>query len=197
MSRGIKIIIFIVVGIGIIAAILWFAFGRRDSPNTPALKRAQATMPTKNETGGEEPPANAIPAAPPAPLSEAQQTEANLRTLAVTFAERYGSYSNQSNYQNIRDVLPLATVRFRAILGEQLSAPPSAGGGYSGVSSVALRTTTQSFDAGAGAAVILVATQRKNDDSLGATRTSYETLTLTFRTESGSWRVDNAQWKKS
>src|SRR5690349_18870190 len=85
-----------------------------------------------------EPPAPTESFANPliAPAPQAQGATA-ARQMAELFAERYGSYSNQGDYQNLRDLLPVMTVSYRqsteAFLETAPSAPPAQ---YEGVTSV-------------------------------------------------------------
>src|SRR3990167_8338874 len=79
---------------------LWFGLFRKQPP-------APAPQPVKEEV------VTTLPPSEPevSPIAQQQRDDriasASLNVLGKTFTEPYGSYSNDANFQNLRDVLPL------------------------------------------------------------------------------------------
>lgn len=198
MSRGLKALIMI--GIGVLAIMLIIVFGLKRPGGTGGQG---ALISDKGKFSGAVQPAPApegssaeeieAPPPPPEPTTPEAQSRISAELLARTFAERYGSYSNQGNYENLRDVYPLITVAFRSRLEAQAAATPAAAD-YSGVTTRALVATADSFDDTAGTAVVSVRTQRVTTTAAGS-KNSYETVVLVFVKQNGSWKIDRATWQ--
>ncbi len=134
----------------------------------------------------------------PQPVRPTQQVE--LERLASSFAERYGSYSNQSNYSNLEslyffmtDALKSETERFVAT--ERAKRRDTSV--YYGLTTRAVSVTTQVFAEKASYASFLVATVRR--ESIGSTsntRTYSQNALIEFRNIGGSWKVSKAAWQK-
>lgn len=192
MNRGLKISILIVVGIAVVVAIVVVArkSGVRRAGES-VEKTTSAPQPTNVSTA--KLPAVQPPTEPAPPLTAEEQTALSLQQVAATFAERYGSYSNQSNFQNLRDVMPLVTDSFRRTLEARIAAGTSASGEYNGVTTRALQSSVAVR--GSGSAEVAVKTQRETTVGTSEPTTSYETLTLTFELVGQTWKVDAAVWK--
>ena len=83
--------------------------------------------------------------APVQELTEEDKALANISAIAKSFAEIYGSYSNQSNYSNLEAVLPLLTSRYRPEIASALDnyrASYKPGETYEGATTVALTSRT-------------------------------------------------------
>lgn len=122
----------------------------------------------------------------------AVQGSAAARQMAELFAERYGSYSNQGNYQNLRDLLPVMTAAFRARTEATLAAAAPASGTFEGVTSVKVSTDVRSADEDS--AVVAVTLQQEKTSGGAAPTVGYRTLRMELVREGESWRVDAAAW---
>jgi len=129
---------------------------------------------------------------------EQPDLEATLKAQASTFAERFGSYSNQSGTTNLTDLQGMMTIRMQAAVAtyyEQQRFPGDAPG-YWGISTKALSARIVSYDLNFGQAEIRVATQRS--ETKGTTsnpRVFYQELLVKFVQSGAGWRVDEAQWQ--
>ncbi len=126
---------------------------------------------------------------------QATRTEsADVISLSKTFVERYGSYSNEADFANLRDVLGLMTDDFAAdteAFIEDNSAPEQ----YYGVTTRVITVTVESQDDDAGTAQVLVNTQREEaDNSPQNTSVRYQEIRLLYIKQSGEWKVDSASW---
>lgn len=126
---------------------------------------------------------------------EEQIKQASLESLAQTFTERYGSYSGESDFGNVKDVLPLMSAAFAARSEAMIASGSSSSGGYYGMTTNVLNVTVDAMDETAGVAVVSVNTQRvEATGSAQNTEVSYQTLVLDFVREDDAWKVDAANW---
>jgi hypothetical protein len=136
------------------------------------------------------------PSAPPATSEVINQD--NLVKTAKSFAERLGSYSNQSNFDNVNDLKILMTVSMRAwadkYVADNQKKPYS--GVYQGVTTQAVTSKTIDFDAAKGKADILIGTQKVSVTGTSSPILTNQDITITFVKQNGNWLVDNAVWAK-
>ncbi len=137
------------------------------------------------------------------PFSDQQlQAEKQTRTqasgvivVAKMFVERYGSYSNEANFQNVRDVLPLMSAGFAASTTADL-ATKTAPTGYYGITTKVITVQSISQNDAEGTASVRVSTQQVEEiGSAQNTAVRYRDMDLTFVKESGVWVVDSATWR--
>ncbi len=187
--RAILIVVLAVLLLGVIVAAILLV--RR------ALPQPQVSAPTTQETPvtPEQKAAAAIiqdpltpNVAPPAGRTAAAQ-------MAELFAERFGSYSNQGDYQNLRDLLPVMTATYRAQTEASLRAATSQQGQtFEGVTSVKISTAVRTYDAEAGTAVIAVTLQQEKISGT-TTVVGYRTLRMELKKEGEEWKVDASRWE--
>ncbi|MFH1047867.1 MAG: hypothetical protein V1738_06200 [Patescibacteria group bacterium] len=134
---------------------------------------------------------------PSAPVNPEQPDQrANLRSLAAAFAERYGSYSNQGNFENLAELQALMTDSLAADTREFIStarAEATAGAEYVGFTTRALNMKVSGLDEAQGLATVTVNTQREQITSSG-TRVYYQELILDFVQVGELWKVNAATW---
>ena len=182
-----KIIAILIIAI-VLLLLLWLLLFREKPEVTPDV-----TVPTDQEV--------IIPSEPSKAdlkfgeeIKERSQT-ADVVALSKTFVERYGSYSNESNFENLRDVMPIMTTAFAAetqTLIDSLSASSS----YYGVTSRVLTVNVETRDDVAGIASISVTTQRQEAvDSPKNVEVKYQDILLEMRLVGGEWKVSSARWQ--
>lgn len=126
---------------------------------------------------------------------EARIQASGVTTLAKLFTERYGSYSNEADFQNIRDVIPLMSASFAAATEKDLATKVLPKGSY-GVTTRVITVKVVSQDETAGTATVDLSTQRvEAKGSVQNTTTKYQDIELTFVNESGVWKIDSATWR--
>ena len=113
---------------------------------------------------------------------------------ARMFLERYGSYSNQSNFENLEDLYPFMTARLRAaeearVLKMRAALP--AGAEYAGVSTKVVSVTLLRADSIS--AQVRAQTQRREQSANGQ-RTFYQAAELTLLKAGEAWKVDGVEW---
>jgi len=190
MNRRNKIITVIVIILLLLLALLlfWYRFMRGTDllPNTPVVPddgtAIVTTLPEPN-----------IGTPPTVPVRSTQ--EVSVETLTMTFTERYGSYSNEAEFQNLLDLEPLVTSRFMAEINT-LIATTTVEDYYRAVTTRVISMNIIELDDAGGTATVNVTTQR--EEAIGSPLNSevrYQTLVLDLVKQGGVWLVDDATWQ--
>jgi hypothetical protein len=134
------------------------------------------------------------PVLPPPP----PPTETAVRQVAMTFAERYGSFSNEGNFVNISDLFPLMTERYQraqeAELARLRQQPRPAE--FSSTTTIVMKADVDLPSGEASkSAIARVLTQRTEVRSGATPKTYGQTLTVQLVKISDGWRVDGATWE--
>ncbi|MFH0923818.1 MAG: hypothetical protein V1825_03725 [Candidatus Falkowbacteria bacterium] len=126
-------------------------------------------------------------------------TKTELKMIAASFAERFGSFSNQSDYGNIRDLKIFMTAGMQKWADDfiiESRAENSDSSIYHGFTTKAITKEIRQFDEAAGRAEILIKTQRKEAaGTTGNTTTFYQDIIIKFIKEKGAWKVSEANWQ--
>ncbi len=132
--------------------------------------------------------------------SDDKVTEEDLKRMAASFAERLGSYSNQSNYGNIRDLKIFMSAKMKNWADrfiEEETAKNSDSSIYYGVTTKAVSKQVNQFDDDLGRAEIVVGAQRREATGTISNATSFrQDVVISFVKENGAWMADNAVWQK-
>ena len=186
MSRRNKILIIAGIVVIILIILLLLFFRSRSPGSTNGTNQPQITIPASQ---------NVPPEQQQAAVAQHVQN-AGVETVAKLFVERYGSYSTEAQFQNIRDVMPLATATYAAELQAQIDHAPTPTDFY-GVTTVVLSVNVDQMDDAAGSAHAVVSTQRTESKGSPQDRhVFYQTIELTFAKEGGQWKVADATWKQ-
>jgi hypothetical protein len=117
---------------------------------------------------------------------------ADVISLSKTFVERYGSYSNEADFGNLKDVLTLMSDDF-AEETQSFIDRTDAPNEYYGVNTKVITVDVENEDDAT--AYVIVNTQR--EEAIGSTQNievKYQEIELRYVKESGEWKVDSAQW---
>ena len=174
----------------VIALLLWFFFSRPETttpPDTNVVTPPPERLPVTNGVDQIAPPTFSEP-----------NIEATIKTVAITFAERYGSYSNQENFINVTELEEYMTLRMRTITQQAVDQLrfELAGDGYYGITTRAISSQVVSYDQDLGRAEVLVSTQRQ--EFRGTTnnpRVIYQQATVRLQDTGSGWRVDDFEWQ--
>ncbi|MBI2551969.1 hypothetical protein HYW17_01555 [Candidatus Uhrbacteria bacterium] len=192
MSRRVKF--FIAIGIVIILGLL-FALGLRGR----VRKTEDRGQRTDVVQPASIPPAVVIP---PPVLNESERAELalelSLETLARSFAERYGSYSNQNQFENVKDLYPFMTDGLRSKAAREIAqaqelSTSSSAAGYLGVTTKAMSVKVE--ERTAESARTAVQTQRKEVRDAESPRIYYQEIMLVFIKDGEQWKVDGVEWR--
>ncbi|OGY42130.1 MAG: hypothetical protein A2Y67_01950 [Candidatus Buchananbacteria bacterium RBG_13_39_9] len=130
-------------------------------------------------------------------ISEPEQT--SMLFAATSFAERFGSFSNQSNYKNFDDLQPLMTKSVQNWVKqyiETLKKQNPDSNTYYALETKAISSEIKSADLKANTAEVMVKTQRqefKND--INNPRVFYQDILLKILKENGQWLVGGVYWQ--
>lgn len=196
MSKRNKIIIGIVVAAGVIILIillLWWWLSRGGVPLVNANTNQGIQLP------GGLPPAGTSQTKLPANLAQKPDLTAGLKAVALTFAERFGSYSSQGNFSNLESLSDLMTGRMKAWVQNykaSIVGKPSGQPVYSGLTTKALNVEIKIFEEPLGRAEAVVNTQRQKAEGTTVNpEVYYQKLDLSLILNNGQWQVDTAVWE--
>jgi hypothetical protein len=136
------------------------------------------------------------PAAPVAPPAKPDESAA-LRRLASAFAERFGSFSNQSGYENILDLksfMSPAMAKWADTYVADALAKSQPNPEYFGMVTRAVSAEVLKLDETAGIAKIAVTTQRREIAANGDEKLYYQVVNIDFIRTGDTWKVDAAKW---
>ncbi len=126
--------------------------------------------------------------------------ENDLGKIAMAFGERFGSYSNQSNYDNFTDLKIFMTDSMKVWADKyvtELKKEPGDSSVYYGVSTKALTNEVVTFNEQRGEAEIIVTTQRRESTEKTENNKSYiQKITITMVKNNGEWLIDKAYWEQ-
>ncbi len=206
MSRRNKILIVVaVIFLALLLLLLWLSMQQQPAApipvvnETPSISKPlggslNASVSGSTNAAVNKPATGTTPAAPQPKPDE----QAELRRLAMAFAERFGSFSNSSDFENITDLEVFMSDAMVA-WAEKFVADARAG---RVVSPVYFGTTTRSisaevvaFNSSAGTAEIKVTTQRQElTGTSSGGNVYYQVLDLKFLKKAAVWKVDSANW---
>jgi hypothetical protein len=204
MERKYTVLILILAGVLalMILLLVLFQYGFFSGAKIPVIQPEKT--PVANEQAGEE---KAVidfeePAAAPAPSAPAVKeiTKDDLMRIASSFSERFGSYSNQSNFSNINDLRIFMTANMQnwadKFIADQRAQDKDTSI-YYGIITKSVTGELMDFDDDQGKAVILVKTRRREaiSSTNNTTNVFDQNITVYFIKENGAWKIDNAVWQ--
>lgn len=206
MERKKKIIIATVIAVVlvILGVLLYLWLMRRTPLTTPPITNdpaaPQAGLDVQTGLPSQPSPVLPIegqmePSTPPA----AALTGTALTRLASAFAERYGSYANVGDFENLLDLKPIMTAALAAstdayVASARAGSPPTS---FLGVTSRAVNAEALVLDEGVGVATVsvdLLREERLADNTKA--QPYYQRLVLSFVKTDGEWKVSRATWEQ-
>jgi len=183
------IIALIILGV---AVALLIVRRQQNKPVTPDTTSQDTTIPTGSAPLITQPLQTDVQTTVPAGIQVKQQTTAeatqsSVKQLAKIFVERYGSYSTDSNFQNIRDVQGQVTQSLWSTLSARLNTVP-AKGMFTGVTTQVITVTMLDWK-DTTATLELKAQLTTTKDT--TTSVSYTTYTVGMVKQGMDWLVDS------
>jgi Na+-transporting methylmalonyl-CoA/oxaloacetate decarboxylase gamma subunit len=201
MNRKYIGIFIVVLSLILLGFIIYFIFIYNFSPASAPEEEAKPAAEAKKEFNKITPEPQAIQ---PKIYQDKQikrtVSEADLRQIAASFAERFGSYSNQSDFSNIEDLKLFMSRRMKNWADGYISDLKSKRGEsaiYYGITTKAVSAEIKNYDQNSAQAQILVKTQRR--EAVGTTNNAsnkYEDIKISLIKENGAWKIDEARWEK-
>jgi vacuolar-type H+-ATPase catalytic subunit A/Vma1 len=182
MSRRAKVILILVLFL-LALFLLWWLLRKEEPAPSPRAREAPAAEVKKEEVSL---------VAPLVVRESADEEEAGAIAVARMFAERYASFSSESDFANVKDLFPLMTLSLREREEARIRAAGS-GGEYLGITSSVVTMSTITMNENE--AMIEAGLQRRVTEGEARTEeTRYETLRLQLLKENGSWFVTEVGW---
>ncbi|MDP2736305.1 MAG: hypothetical protein Q8O59_00785 [bacterium] len=202
MNRKIWGIIIVAAALAIIAGIIYIIFFYKfSSPAEPVVLPPVVEEPVKTLPPVVEEPVKTTTTTvqPISPLKKAEVGADDLARMASAFAERFGSFSNQSDYGNIRDLQIFMTSTMKNWADNYIDDARSRKTQttiYYGIVTKAISNEVKNFDSDTGRAEILIKTQRRESAGVtGNSKTFYQDIIIKYLRETGVWRVDGIYWQ--
>lgn len=181
-------LIVLVVVIGIILAVAYWP-GQKTA-ETPPAGGAPATTTIPNIPGG-----GVIQA--PKPLTQAEMSEAEreimIKNQTKNFVERFGSYSQEANFSNFVELLPVVTSNVASwlkIYPQQLK--EKNGADFIGVTTKVV--TQKILSVSPTSASVMASAQREETRTNGTTRV-YKDIKVNLVFANNEWLIDGAYWQ--
>ena len=127
--------------------------------------------------------------------------ENDFKQVARSFAERFGSYSNQSNFSNIEDLMmpELMSAKMMNWARDYVNSLKLANNNWSDFYGITTRSLIEpevvKFDLEEGLVEVLVPTQREEISGVEGGKIFQQELKVVFVKETGKWLVDGAFWQ--
>jgi len=132
--------------------------------------------------------------------SETGTAKDSVARMAASFAERFGSYSNQSNFSNIIDLKIFMSIRMQAwgddyVRSQRLE--KKANDIYFGITTKAIAQEVREYDDHIGRSEVLVSTRRREaiNSTANVSNVFNQDIIIDFVREKGAWKVDSASWQ--
>lgn len=137
----------------------------------------------------------------PTPPSAQEFNKDDLVRMAGSFAERFGSFSNQSNYSNILNLKIFMSEQMKIWSDSyvaQQRAKQNIDDIYYGITTRAIYKELIDYDEDVGRARVRVSTRRREATiSTGNVSNVFnQDIEIKFIKEKGIWKVDSAYWQK-
>lgn len=203
MSRRAKIVITIIVVL--LLALLAAFFLIPSPPAEPVINEApvdtnQPVNGTLPGGGGQnfnlnvsQPPVN-VPVTLPPVLDD----RLSLRNTAKSFAELFGSFSSEGNYQNIVDAeyyMSDSVIAWAEQYVAEQRAKPRSGEFFGTTTRVIFEPDVREFDLEGGTAQVVVNTRRiETGATIGSQNVYYQDITLDFIRAGNEWKVNRFTW---
>ena len=195
MTRRNKIIIFVaaavvVILVIVVALLLWFNRQPASQDRVDILQNGigiPITLPSASA---------GLPDEAPELVSGRVDLEADLIAIASTFAERFGSFSNEGNFSNLDALNDIMTIRMKAWVDNYKLTQGTQDSVYYGVTTKSLSAKIVDFDQTLGRAEIEVTTQRTEAKGSPVNpKILYQNIKLSLVKSAESWKIDSAQWQ--
>jgi hypothetical protein len=199
-------IIIVIIGVFLLIGIAYFVFFNNNAGNQAVNNPVNQN--TDNPDATKPAPVN-NPVIPKIKLNNnAKNTAAtagktvgkeDLKMIASLFAERFGSFSNQSGFSNINDLKIFMSKKMQAwasgYLNEQNN-KKNYNAIYYGITTKAISEEVKNYDEDSGLASILVKTRRReaNGTTNNISNIFNQEIIINLIKENGIWKVDSANW---
>lgn len=184
----ISILVFLILGISIFLVVK-----NKNKANEP---QAVAPVDTTTVGGNGQPGSQTLigeqaPAGLPARIATSLEAEKNGATqLAKVFVERYGTYSTDNNFQNIKDVETLVT----ASLWSKISASMNSKNTSQSFVGVTTKVISADLTNWSGTRATVELKTMRTEEKNGVATTRYQNATVEMVKQNTVWLIDKISW---
>ncbi|MFA6918640.1 MAG: hypothetical protein WC244_00805 [Patescibacteria group bacterium] len=190
--KRIIITLLVVAVIVLLAFIIWLIFGTKNV-NQPINSQNNNNSQTVSTGNGSA----VLPVSSPVRVAEEKKYPLGLKQLALSFSERYGSYSTDQKFKNLDDLKPFMSDKMQKTINDAIAmerASTSSVDTFQGITTRGLSADLISSEVSS--AIIVVQAQRTISTGNGLEPViSYKNLKLSFIKVGNEWKVDDAIWQ--
>ncbi len=185
----VSILVLLVLGISIFLIV--GNKNKNSQPQTGAPQNNSSVVTGTGQPGAQTTIGAQAPAGLPAKVATPLETEKNgAQQLAKVFLERYGTYSSDNNFQNIKDVETLVT----RSLWSKISAPISSKTTAQSFVGVTTKVVSMDLTAWSDAKAVVEFKTMRVEERNGVVNTKYQNATVVLIKQGSSWLVDTLVW---
>ncbi len=191
MSLRARIFIIISIVVLLILGISIFLIVRNKNKNTEPQTTAPQTNGTPQSNGNQTVIGDQAPAGLPAKTATTLEAEKNgVSQLAKFFVERYGTYSSDNEFQNIKEVETFVT----AALWSRISAPMNSKNTTQGFVGMTTKVISVELSAWSDTAATVELKTTRIEEKDGVVSTRYQNSTVEMVKQNGVWLADKLVW---
>lgn len=199
MSRNLRLIIFIAIGVVIVTSlILLLIFRSQRSKEAKTNINQLANQAALTNATSPEAIQEAVLETTPALTAEEVGIDRQLKSLARNFVERYGSYSNESNLENLTELQGQMADAMKVVARlyrTELEAEFTQYSGHYGITTTVLVSKFINLDEAKGQATLLLTTQRLREVTGKEIEKYTQDVSISLAKEGDSWLVANLAWQ--
>lgn len=203
MNKKVGLLLILVLGSFLIAAIIYYVFYFSVNKTVPkVVDEVKSTSQVLDASKTiKSPKVEAVETKKPTIVKQdVPLGQASLERMARSFAERFGSFSNHSNFSNVEDLKMVMSTSMQAWADSYIKKNRKsnlASEIYYGLTTKSLSTDVKKFDDLDGKAVIAVETRRREATGTtnNASKLFNQEILITFVKEDQAWKVDSAYWQ--
>lgn len=186
-NKRIIIISAAVVVLVIAAVIVWLLYFRTQ----PAEEMSPTVVDTGTEVVTVNASTNTIPTTPPT----VEPVDLTLKRLSELFAERYGSFSSDSNFQNVTELKPYMTDKMKIAADNYVDSEQ--GNSSPDFKSIVTKVLSTNIGSTSGGEVeVRLSTQRiESGDTFADNDVYYQDIVLELVQDGDQWLIDSATWQ--
>lgn len=133
------------------------------------------------------------------PVTPKKISKSDVEKMAASFAERFGTYSNQAGFSNMVDLKIFMSRTMQVWADEYVVKQTKVNNDiYYGITTKAVVVETKNFNDESGQATVLVKTRRREATvtTSNVSKVFNQDITINIIKEDGAWKINSAYWEK-
>lgn len=175
----------------IVSVVLLRQQSSTDTTDTNPTNQVSTTVTTTTTAG--ETATNATTTNPVADSAVAPDDRSSIISIANSFIERYGSFSSDSNHENLQALRSFMTEALQQT-SAKLENKADTNKEFYSITTQAVTATITDYSAGATGATVEVSTRRTETKGLAPSTYFNQTARLQLKKVAEAWKVDMVKW---